>query len=813
MGRLPQDLRYAVRLLAGAPGFALVAVLTIALGIGANTALFTVVNSVLLDPLRYPHSDKLVAVYAVSPGTTQGYITYLNFLDWQRQNQTFTALAMYRNQDYNFTGGGAAERLSGSMVTSDFFPALGIEPALGRVFTPADDVLGASPVVMLGGGFWQRRFGGTRNILGRTLMLNGTSFTVVGVLPVTFTFYGPPRDVYTPLGQLNDPSFRDRRIDLSAHALGRLKANVTLAQASADMETVARDLARTYPDADKGVGVRLVPMKEDQVGAVQPLLLTLLAAVGFVLLIACANVANLLLARGFGRTREFAIRIALGATERRVVRQILAESAVLATCGGALGLLAATWGTRVALDLLPAALPRATEIGVDGHVLLFTLGASILAALVFGLAPAIKTSRVAVHETLKSGGRGVSEARHRLQGVFVATEIALALVLLVGAGLMIRSLTALWRVDPGFRPDHAITFTLSLPDAANATPTSTRARLRAFDAALRAIPGVDAVSITLGSRPMIHDSSLPFWIDGEPKPATTQDMHQALFYLVEAGFQRAMGLPLLQGRFITARDDERAPVVIDVDDTFARTYFPGQNPVGRRVNFAAFDEKAEIVGVVGHIRQWGPGAEPVAAIEPQFDYPFMQLPERLMPLVAEAVAVVVRTTGDPTAVMPAVRRTVAELDPGEVVYNVQTLSEVVSSSFAARRVAMLLLSGFAALALLLASVGIYSVLSYLVHQRAHEIGIRIALGAGRREILRLVVGQGARMATAGVGLGALSALALTRLMASQLFGVTAHDPLTFAAVALILIVVAMAACYLPARRAAGVDPLISMVRE
>jgi predicted permease len=378
---------------------------------------------------------------------------------------------------------------------------------------------------------------------------------------------------------------------------------------------------------------------------------------------------------------------------------------------------------------------------------------------------------------------------------------------------MVRSLAALWRLDPGFAPDHAITFTLSLPDAASATSTATRARLRAFDASMRGVPGVEAVSITLGSRPMIHDSSLPFWIEGRPKPATTQEMPQGLFYLVEDGFQRAMGLTLLRGRFITAQDNEHAPVVIDIDETFARMYFPGENPVGRRVNFAAFDVQAEIVGVVNHLRQWGPGAEPARPIQAQFDFPFMQLPERIMPLVAESVAVVLRTAGDPTIVMPDVRRAVASLDPGEVIYNVQTLEQVVGNSFAARRLSMLLLAGFAALALLLASIGIYGVISYLVDQRAHEIGVRVALGASRRDILHLVVGHGARMAAVGIVLGTAGALALTRVMANQLFGVTAHDPATFAATAAILLGVALIACYLPARRASRLDPLISLGRE
>jgi predicted permease len=805
-----QDLRYGIRMLAKSPGFTAIAILTLALGIGANTALFSVVNGVLLNPLAYPQSGQLVAIYGKTTGFANAPINYLNFLDWQRDTQSFSTMAMYRNQDYNFIGTGEAERLTGYMISADFFSTLGQVPILGRTFRSEDDRVGAAPVVILGGGFWKRRFGSSLEIVGKQIALNGTSYTIVGVIPASFSFYGHDRDVYTPIGQWNDTSFRDRRVDLSSRGVGRLKPGVTLSQATADMDGIAQNLALAYPEADKNVGITLISMKEDIVGKVQPFLIVLVAAVGFLLLIACVNVANLLLARSMGRSREFAIRAAMGASQGRVIRQLLSESILLAGLGGALGLLLAVWGTKAVLGTLPGALPRASEVSLDSRVLLFTLALSLFAGIIFGLAPALKSSRVNLEEILKESGRGSSGARQRLQGVFVAVEVAMALVLLVGAGLMVRSLAALWRVDPGFNPSHAITFTLSLPAGPATNSAETRARLRHFDDKMHSIPGVQAVSVTLGSRPMIHNSSEPFWIEGQPKPANLPEMHQAMFYLAESGFQRAMGVTLQRGRFITPQDDEHAPVVIVIDDVFARTYFADENPIGKHINLAGFGVQAEIVGVVGHVKQWGLDADSKSAIEAQFDYPFMQLPEKLMPLAADAVAVVLRTEGDPTGVMASVRRAVAEIDSREVIYNVQTMNEVVSNSFAARRLSMMLLGVFAALALVLACVGIYGVISYLVGQRTHEIGVRMALGAQQNDVLRLIIGHGARMALVGVAVGIVAAMGLTRLMANQLFGVSPHDPITFVGVAGLLIIVAVAACYIPARRAMRVDPIIAL---
>jgi predicted permease len=738
---------------------------------------------------------------------------YLNFLDWQRDTRTFSSMAIYRNQDYNLTGTAEAERLSGYMISAGFFSTLGVPPILGRGFRAEDDQVGAGPVVILGGGLWGRKFGSAPDVIGKALTLNGVAYTVVGVVPASFTFYGHDRDVYTPIGQWNDPSFRDRRISVSARVIGRLRAGIPLARAQAEMDVEARNLAAAFPVANKETGIALVPMREDMVGNMEPFLMVLLAAVGFLLLIACANVGNLLLARSMGRSREFALRAALGAGQWRVLRQLVTESVLLSGVGGALGLLLASFGVQAVGKALSGTLPRVEEVSLDGRVLWFTLGVSVFAALVSGLAPALQGARVNLVEILKEGGRGTTGGRSGLQRTFVAVEVAMALVLLVGTGLMLRSLRALWRVNPGFTASHAITFSLSIPATPRTTSAETRARLRRLDEVLGAVPGVQAVSVTLGSRPMIHDSSLPFWVSGRPKPANENEMPQAMFYLVEGGFQQAMGITLQRGRWVTPQDNENAALVIDIDDVFARTYFPGEDPVGKRVHLQQFLVEAEIVGVVGHIKQWGPGGDAKAAIEAQFFYPFMQLPEKLMPMVANGVAVVLRTEGDPAGVMGLVRRAVEQHDSREVIYGVRTLEDVMAGALAARRITMILLGVFAAVALVLASVGIYGVISFVVGQRTHEIGVRMALGAQRGDVMRLVFGEGVRMALAGLAAGVAAALGLTRLIANLLFGVAPEDPLTFAVVAIVLTMVALLACYLPARRAVRVDPMVALRYE
>jgi predicted permease len=808
-----QDVRFAIRQLRTNATLSAIAIAMLALGIGANTALFSVVNGVLLNPLPYPAADRIVAIYEVAPGFSKASMSYLNFLDWQRTSRTFASMSIYRYQDYNFAGAGegaSAERVTGMMVSADFFRTFGQTPVVGRDLTAPDDRPGAAPVAIISGGFWQRRFGASPSVLGQTVSLNGKPYTIIGVMPASYALAGAQHDVYTAIGQWTDPNFRDRGAEASTHAVGRLGPGVSLAQAQADLNIVARDLSVAYPTEDKNIGITILSLKDDLVGNVRPLLFVLLGAVGFLLLIACVNVANLLLARALSRTRELAVRVALGATPGRLMRQLFTEGAVLAALGGSLGLLLAVVGTRAARTIVASALPRTDDIAIDARVLGFTIVACAFAAIVFGLAPALRGARADVQSVLKESTRGAGGGRHRTQRAFVAIEVALALVLLVGAGLMLRTLQALWRVDPGFDPRGTVTFSVSLPGTPQTTATETRARLRRLHAAMRDVPGVDAVSITLGSRPLLHDTSLPFWVDGRPKPANLHDMPMSMVYLVEPTFRSAMGQALRRGRFVTDNDDERAPVAVDIDDAFARLHFPNENPVGRRINLTGFDVQAEIVGVVGHIRQWGLGADPTAAVEGQIYYPFMQMPDKIMALAANSVAVVLRTRGSAGAVTADLRRAISDVEPGDVIYDVKTFDGILAASLAPRRIAMTLLSAFAGLALLLACLGLYGVISYLVHQRTHEIGVRLALGAQRAHVIRLVLDDGLRMAALGAAAGLLTALALARLMASQLFGVTAHDPLTFAVVALLLMLIAVAACFIPARRATRVDPATAL---
>ena len=758
-----------------------------------------------------------MALRESKPNFEYGSIPYPNFRDWQKDNRTFSAMAVWRNDTFSLTGIGEAEQVRGQFVSSDFFSIFGVKPLFGRAFAHGEDEIGGAPIAMISEGLWRRKFQSTGDILGKGISLDGTAYTIVGVIPAAFRFSTagtPVRDVFLPIGQWKNNLLTQRTAGLGINGIGRLKPGVTVEQARADMSTVTNNLAAAFPDANKGTGAKLIPLKQWLVGNVQSLLWLLLASVGFVLLIACVNVANLLLARSTGRSREFAVRAALGASRQRVVRQLLTESVLLAFVSGTLGLLLAAWGTRAALSILPAALPRAEDVGIDTRVLLFTLTISLVAGVLFGLVPALKMSGPNVHETLKEGGRGISGGRQRMQGVFVVAELAMALVLLSGSGLMIRSLGRLWGVDPGFNPQNVMTLGLSLPPSRMAaSPDAIRGAFREFDNRIAAIPGVQAVSQTWGALPLSDDDERTFWFEGQPKPATQGDMNWAIDYIVEPSYLKAMGIPLLKGRFFSDQDNEHSPDVIVVDDVFAHKFFPNQDPIGKRILFDSLAEPAEIVGVVGHVKQWGLDSDDNWQLRAQLYIPCMQMPDAFTSRQTTSSTVIVRSNNAATGLLDSIRHVSRQMSNEQVIFSPQSMESVIADSLADRRFSMILLGAFAGLALLLASVGIYGVLSHVVGQRTNEIGIRMALGARRADILRLILAGAGKLTLIGVALGIVCALGLTGLMSKMLYGVGPRDPLTFIAVPVILIAVALLASYLPARRATRIDPMSALRYE
>jgi predicted permease len=816
METLLQDLRYAVRTLAKNRSFTIVAVLTLALGIGANTALFSVANGVLLNPLPFPAPNQLVALYAKRVGFERASISYPNFLDWQRDSRSFASMEAFRQDDFNLTGAGEAEHIRGGMVSADFFATLGVKLAQGRFFTAEEDRIGGAPVALISAGLWSRKFGAAPDVVGQRIALNGSDYTIIGIVPASFHLrlngFAENSDAYIPIGQWTDVVFHDRSAGLGMKAIGRLKPRVTVEQARAEMNSIANRLAEAYPVADKDSSITLLSLKQSMVGEIEPFLFVLLGAVGFVLLIACVNVANLVLARSTGRAREFAIRAALGASRGRVLRQLLTESTLIALAGGALGLIVAAWGTQGILTLVSDTLPRAQEVRVDGRVLFFTLGISLLSGILFGLAPALRAARLNVQSTLQEGGRGASGSRHRAQRIFVVAEMAMALVLLVGAGLMLRSLSRLWSVNPGFDPHQVLMFYVALPPAMDsATPASTRAALLQLRDKLGSIPGVQSVSLLRGSLPMWDDSEDPFWIAGRPKPLSDNDKYWSIWSEVEPDYLKVMGIPLVRGRFFTSEDTESSPRVAVIDEDFAQNFFPDEDPIGK-VFVDDYVGPATIVGVVGHVKEWG--LDDKQAMHAEFYLPFRQIPDQYMSRASRSTTLVLRTTVAPLALADNIRHEIQQMNSDEVMFNPKSMDDIVyNQSMLAQRFSMILLGAFALVALLLASVGIYGVVSYIVVQRTHEIGIRVALGAQQRDVMRWVLGAGARMALIGVGIGIAAALALTRLLTNLLYGVSATDPATFLGVVFLLMLVAIAACYIPARRAMRMDPMAALRQE
>ena len=810
-----QDIRYGLRILAKNPGFAVIAVLTLALGIGANTALFSVVHGVLLKPMPYENPDQLVDVYWTTPVDQKFPFSFPDFLDTQKQNHVFSSMAGYRWENFSLLGVGEPERLSAERVSVEFFPLLNIKPILGRTFLREEDKLGAATVAVIGDDLWRRKFNSSPAILGTGLNLSGEIYTIVGVVPARLPFLDPLSiDVFVPINLYNDPVFRDRKVHNGTFASARLKPGVTLAQARADMDVIAHALVAAYPEIDKGSGINLVPIKEDTVSDVRKSLLLLMGAVGFVLLIASANVANLLLSRSTARAREFAIRRALGAQRIRLICQLLTESVLLAITGGLLGLLVAHWSTKGVLANLPAFFPRTGEIRLDVPVLLFTFAAAVLTGIVFGLAPALKTYRADVTVSLKADGRGSTGAPHRVQAVFVVAELALSVVLLAGAGLMIRSIIEIWKVNPGFNPHNALTFGLMLSASERADVSIERRALREATANIESVPVVVAASGVGGGLPVGDAAQMPFWIEGKPKPLSQNEMSIGIWYAVQPDYLKAMGIPLLRGRFISPDDTENSRSVVVIDENFAREFFPNEDPIGRQIDTDLMGPllHSEIVGIVGHTKQTGPSDTASRDGEGQFYYAIAQLPDRIVKLFT-GMDIVVRTSGAPLASIDAIRTASRNFDTDQTLFEFKSLDELVFETVASQRFAMILLSIFAGLAVILSAIGVYGVISYLVSQRTREIGVRVALGAQRSDVLRLILGDGARLTFLGVAIGLAASLGLTRLLAKMLFGVRASDPVTLIAVTVILSAVAFLACYVPARRATRVDPMVALRYE
>jgi putative ABC transport system permease protein len=808
MGSFWQDIRYGLRALRARPGFTVIAIIALALGIGANTAIFSVINALLLRPLPYAQAESLVWIWERNPGSAieREPLSIPNYLDWRAQNQSFSELTAWGRTQAVLTEAGEPERINGSVVVANFFATFGAQPGLGRVFTAEENKPGQNQSVILSHGLWHRRFGGNPQIIGQSITLNSVPYTVVGVMKADFKQPEPNAlvapEFWMPLAI--NPTGGGRRSDF-LRVVGRLKDGVRIQQARAEMEAITARLAKEYPGPNAGWTAQVLTLHERFVGDLRRALFVLVGAVGFLLLIACANVANLLLARAAAREREIAVRSALGAGRNRLLRQFLTESVLLAVLGGTAGLMVAFWGVEALLALAPANLPRLDEVSVSRTVFLFTLGISLATGLIFGLAPALHATKINLNESLKESGRSAGGGRRggRLRSAVIVAEIALAMVLLIGAGLMARSFLRLQGVDPGFRPERVLTFQVTLPRAKYPEGPQISAFFDSLLERLRALPGVEAVSATTSAPLSGGGDFLAFSIEGRPAPPPEQVV-DAEFYTVTPGYFSSLGVPLLRGEDFSSRHGANTPGVTIINETLAQRYFPNEDPIGKRLTLSnpQTGPWLTIIGIVKNAQYKNLDGTPY----PQMYGIHTQRAPRLLSFIA-------RTKGDPLSLVTTVRGQVRELDANLPLARVTTLEQLMSDSIARPRFNMTLLIVFAGVGLLLAAVGIYGVISYSVAQRTHEIGVRLALGASRSDVLKLVLWQGLKLAGGGVLLGAVGAAALAQLMKALLFNVSASDPLTFVGVAVLLVAVAALACYVPARRATKVDPMIALRYE
>jgi predicted permease len=808
MRNILQDLRYGARMLRKNSGFTLIAVLTLALGIGANTAIFSVVNGVLLKPLPYREPEQLIRLFESSQTQPKFPMARGNFQNYREENATLAGLALYTRRDMELSQDGKPERLAALGVTAGFFELLGVRPLLGREFRREDELPNNSSVVILSHALWQRRFNGDPDVVGKAVTLEGRPFTIVGVMPpgaqhVGGDYRSTPHGATVDLwGPLEIPPQAERGAHF-CNAIGRLKPGVTLDQGAADLNMIAGRLAQQFPNTNQGWRIAIQPLREEIAGRARTTLLALFGAVVFVLLIACVNVANLLLARATGREREIAVRAAVGAGRGRIVRQLLTESLLLAMVGAAAGIMLAQWAIDALRKLGPEQLPRMQSVSIDGRILLFTLGVTMVTGVLFGLAPALQGGQVNLNVSLKEGGRGGGGQRRRLRDTLVITEVALALTLLAGAGLLIRSFWKLQQADPGFNPDRVLTASLSLPDTRYGDATKVAAFQQRLLERLAALPGAQSVGLTSDLPWTGYDENAGFLIEGKTFPPNNEP--EGRYHFVSSEYFRAIGVPLIAGRFFNADDRQDARPVVLINRAMAERYWPGESAVGKRFTFSSQPKERDwftVVGIVGDVKDFP--HSPAAA--PAFYWPTMQQTPRQFILA-------VRSGADPLNLIEAVRDEVRALDKDLPLAEVKTLGTIAATAVAGRRFTLRLVGLFALTAMALAAIGIYSVLSCLVAQRTHEVGLRMALGAQLGDVLKLVIRQGMTLVLLGLALGLGAAFALTRLIKGLLFEVSATDPLAFAMAAALLAVAALLACYVPARRATKVDPMVALRHE